>query len=95
MRLALLSDLHANLQALEACLSHARSQGADRFAFIHDDSRTRLVDSGIDAKLRNLPARFSFAIHGHQQSPFGKELEPVRGNSSTSYELICTGKASD
>ena len=43
MRLALLSDLHANRQALEACLSHARSQGADRFAFLGD-----LVGYGAD-----------------------------------------------
>ena len=43
MRLALLSDLHANRQALEACLSHARSQGVDRFAFLGD-----LVGYGAD-----------------------------------------------
>jgi len=36
MRLALLSDIHANLQALEACLAHARAQGADRLAFLGD-----------------------------------------------------------
>lgn len=36
MRLALLSDLHANLRAFEACLAHARAQGADRFALLGD-----------------------------------------------------------
>jgi diadenosine tetraphosphatase ApaH/serine/threonine PP2A family protein phosphatase len=36
MKLALLSDLHANLQALEACLAHAHTQGADQFAFLGD-----------------------------------------------------------
>jgi diadenosine tetraphosphatase ApaH/serine/threonine PP2A family protein phosphatase len=36
MRLALLSDIHANLQALDACLHHARSHGAQRFAFLGD-----------------------------------------------------------
>jgi diadenosine tetraphosphatase ApaH/serine/threonine PP2A family protein phosphatase len=36
MRLALMSDLHGNLQALDACLSHARAQGAQRFAFLGD-----------------------------------------------------------
>lgn len=43
MRLALLSDLHANRQALEACVSHARLQGTDRFAFLGD-----LVGYGAD-----------------------------------------------
>lgn len=36
MRLALLSDIHGNLHALEACLAHARAQQAQRFAFLGD-----------------------------------------------------------
>lgn len=36
MKLALLSDLHANLRALRACTDHARGQGADRFALLGD-----------------------------------------------------------
>lgn len=36
MILALLSDIHANLHALEACLKHARESGATRFAFLGD-----------------------------------------------------------
>ena len=36
MRTALLSDVHANLQALEACLAHARDGGVGRLAFLGD-----------------------------------------------------------
>ncbi len=36
MKLALLSDIHANRQALQACIAHARAQGAGRFAFLGD-----------------------------------------------------------
>lgn len=36
MRLALLSDIHANIQALDACLSHARARGARQFAILGD-----------------------------------------------------------
>lgn len=36
MRFALLSDIHANLQALDACLAHARAQKAQRFVFLGD-----------------------------------------------------------
>lgn len=36
MRIALLADVHSNLEALSACLAHARRQGADRFAFLGD-----------------------------------------------------------
>ena len=43
MKLALLSDIHANLQALEACLAHAQSQGMEQTAFLGD-----LVGYGAD-----------------------------------------------
>jgi diadenosine tetraphosphatase ApaH/serine/threonine PP2A family protein phosphatase len=36
MRLALLSDVHANIQALDACLAHARAQRTQRFVFLGD-----------------------------------------------------------
>lgn len=36
MKLALLSDIHANIQALDACLAHARAQGAQQFALLGD-----------------------------------------------------------
>jgi len=41
--LALLADIHSNLEALEACLAHARSRGAERYAFLGD-----LVGYGAD-----------------------------------------------
>jgi diadenosine tetraphosphatase ApaH/serine/threonine PP2A family protein phosphatase len=43
MVLALLADIHSNLEALEACLAHARSRGATEFAFLGD-----LVGYGAD-----------------------------------------------
>ena len=36
MKLALLSDIHANLHALQACLAHARAAGAQQFALLGD-----------------------------------------------------------
>ncbi len=41
--IALLSDIHSNLEALEACLAHARGNGAERYAFLGD-----LVGYGAD-----------------------------------------------
>ncbi len=43
MKLALLADIHANLEGLRACLEHAASQGAERHAFLGD-----LVGYGAD-----------------------------------------------
>jgi diadenosine tetraphosphatase ApaH/serine/threonine PP2A family protein phosphatase len=36
MKLALFSDIHANVQALDACLVHSRLQGAKQWAFLGD-----------------------------------------------------------
>ena len=36
MKLALLSDIHANLQAMQACLAHADQHGASQFALLGD-----------------------------------------------------------
>jgi diadenosine tetraphosphatase ApaH/serine/threonine PP2A family protein phosphatase len=43
MKLALLSDIHANIQAFDACLAHAHAQGAQQFALLGD-----LVGYGAD-----------------------------------------------
>lgn len=44
MLIALLSDIHANVPALDACLRHAHDHGADRYAFLGD-----FVGYGADA----------------------------------------------
>ncbi len=43
MRLAVLSDIHSNLEALRACVDHARGEGTQRYAFLGD-----LVGYGAD-----------------------------------------------
>src|SRR5215470_16118245 len=43
MKLALFADIHSNLEAITACLDHARALGADRYAFLSD-----LVGYGAD-----------------------------------------------
>ena len=43
MKLALLSDIHANLQAFDSCLADARARGATQFALLGD-----LVGYGAD-----------------------------------------------
>ena len=43
MRIALLADVHANREALEACLHHARLNGVEKYVFLGD-----LVGYGAD-----------------------------------------------
>ncbi len=43
MKLALFADVHSNLEAITACLGHARALGAQRYAFLGD-----LIGYGAD-----------------------------------------------
>ncbi len=65
MKLALLSDLHGNLPALQACLTHARAAGADQLAVLGD-----LVGYGADPGAmvdwaRDLAARGAIVLRGN------------------------------
>ena len=65
MKLALLSDIHANIQAFEACLAHARDHGAQQFALLGD-----LVGYGADPvavveRAQALAAQGAFLIKGN------------------------------
>jgi len=54
---ALLSDIHGNLGALNACLGHARERGAERFGFLGD-----LVGYGASAReVVEIVARYAAA----------------------------------
>jgi diadenosine tetraphosphatase ApaH/serine/threonine PP2A family protein phosphatase len=68
MKLALLSDIHANIQALEACVSHAKTQGAEQFAVLGD-----LVGYGADPvavldRIQALVADGAWVIKGNHDA---------------------------
>ncbi len=69
MRLAIVSDLHANREAVEAVLEHAQRQQADRFALLGD-----FVGYGADPAwvvdcVRDLVSRGALAVQGnHDQA---------------------------
>ena len=65
MRLALLTDIHANREAFTACLAHAAQQGADQYAFTGD-----LVGYGADPAwvvdtVREYVARGAVVVQGN------------------------------
>lgn len=68
MRLALLSDLHANRQALDACLSHARTQGADRFAFLGDLVGYGADPVGVLDQVMGLQAQGAWVLQGNHDA---------------------------
>ncbi|MDP2794868.1 MAG: metallophosphoesterase family protein [Sulfurisoma sp.] len=72
MKTAILSDIHSNLEALTACMAHARRQGAGRFVFLGD-----LVGYGADPVacldlIREELARGGRAVRGnHDEAALG------------------------
>ncbi len=68
MKLALLSDIHANIQALDACTAHALEKGAQQFALLGD-----LVGYGADPvavvqRAQELAAEGALLIKGNHDA---------------------------
>ncbi len=71
MKLALLSDLHANLAALEACLAHARQQGATDFAILGDLVGYGAQPREVVALCQELQAQGARIIQGNHDAMAG------------------------
>ena len=78
MMLAILSDIHANLEALNACLAHAARHGATDHAFLGD-----LVGYGADPQacldiVRAHAARGALVLRGnHDEAALGGPCEDM------------------
>ncbi|APW44353.1 metallophosphoesterase family protein [Rhodoferax saidenbachensis] len=68
MRLALLSDIHGNLQALEACLAHARAQHAQRFAVLGDLVGYGAAPSAVVDRIRLLTEEGALVLQGNHDA---------------------------
>lgn len=85
MLIALIADVHANLEALEACLRHASSRGAERFAFLGD-----LVGYGADPAavldlVRDHVEKGAIAVQGNHDAAV---LSGTRGLADDAHEAI-------
>lgn len=69
MRIALLTDIHANLEALDACLAHAEAAGAERLVILGD-----LVGYGAD------PLAVVARVRGLMDPKGGNAAIVLRGN---------------
>jgi diadenosine tetraphosphatase ApaH/serine/threonine PP2A family protein phosphatase len=65
MRLALLTDLHANREALTACLAHAEARGADQYAFMGDFVGYGADPAWVVDTLMEYVARGALAVQGN------------------------------
>jgi diadenosine tetraphosphatase ApaH/serine/threonine PP2A family protein phosphatase len=71
MSIALLSDLHANLEALEACLDHARSQGAEHFVLLGDYVGYGADPEAVVDRVMELVAAGAIALRGNHDEAAG------------------------
>lgn len=89
MKLALFADIHSNLEAITACLDHAKSLGAERFAFLGD-----LVGYGADPVavldlIEDHAARGAVVVLGnHDAAALGRAVDPL--NSSAEVAIAWT-----
>jgi diadenosine tetraphosphatase ApaH/serine/threonine PP2A family protein phosphatase len=65
MKLALVTDLHANREAVSAVLAHARAQGAERFAFLGDYVGYGADPAWVVDTVREEVARGAVAVLGN------------------------------
>jgi diadenosine tetraphosphatase ApaH/serine/threonine PP2A family protein phosphatase len=85
MLLALLSDLHANVEAVRACLKHAEEQGAERFAFLGDLVGYGAEPSAVIALVAERAGRGAIVIQGNHDAAIG---EGGRGLNDVAYEAL-------
>jgi diadenosine tetraphosphatase ApaH/serine/threonine PP2A family protein phosphatase len=89
MKLALFADIHSNLEAITACLDHATSLGASRFAFLGD-----LVGYGADPVavldlIEDHAARGAVVVLGnHDAAAIDRVVDPL--NSSAETAIVWT-----
>jgi diadenosine tetraphosphatase ApaH/serine/threonine PP2A family protein phosphatase len=65
VRLALLSDIHANREALEACLAHARAQKVQRLAYLGDFVGYGADVAAVVARVAEDTANGALAVRGN------------------------------
>ena len=67
-RLALITDLHANREAVESVLAHARQQGVDKYAFLGDFVGYGADPGWVVDMLREHMAQGALAVMGNHDA---------------------------
>jgi diadenosine tetraphosphatase ApaH/serine/threonine PP2A family protein phosphatase len=71
VKLALFADIHSNLEALEACLAHARARGADRYAFLGDLVGYNADPVAVVDRVRGCVEEGALAVQGNHDAAIG------------------------
>ena len=87
MKLAMFADVHSNLEAITACLQHARALGADRYAFLGD-----LVGYGADPVavldlIEDCAADGAVVVLGnHDATAIGRPADPLNASAQAAID---------
>ncbi|MDI1341530.1 metallophosphoesterase [Polaromonas sp.] len=68
MKIALLSDIHSNLRALDACMDHAAAQGAQRFAVLGDLVGYGAQPAQVVRRMRELAQDGAIVLQGNHDA---------------------------
>lgn len=83
MKLALLSDLHANLRALDACLADTRARGATQHAFLGDLVGYGAEPGAVVDRVMDMVAGGAWALRGnHDDVAVTPPADTSRGDSA-------------
>ena len=67
MKYALLSDIHSNLHALDACLAHAQAQEAERILILGDLVSYGAFPAEVVARCQALQQAGAVVLRGKQE----------------------------
>jgi diadenosine tetraphosphatase ApaH/serine/threonine PP2A family protein phosphatase len=79
VKLALLADLHSNLEAVEACIEHAHGEGADRFAFLGDLVGYNADPAAVVDLIRAYAKEGAIVVKGNHDAATAGELSHMAG----------------
>jgi diadenosine tetraphosphatase ApaH/serine/threonine PP2A family protein phosphatase len=77
MKLALITDLHANREAVQAVLDHARARGAERFAFLGDYVGYGADPGWVVDLVMEMVAQGAIAVGGNHDAGVADTLSPA------------------
>jgi diadenosine tetraphosphatase ApaH/serine/threonine PP2A family protein phosphatase len=77
MKLAILTDLHANREALQSVLEHARAQGTERYAFLGDFVGYGAEPAWVVDTVREHHARGAWVVRGNHDEAVAHGATPT------------------